>query len=207
MGVTAIGLAGLYQFHRKGLIRYGIAFLLGVPFPAWPVLTRHGSSLTYFRLAVCHYLFVKTPLTHPIILRILATQKAIPYLFNNRMESMASRRRYGPALGIYAALNEVAKHRDMLRGGRVRFRITMRRAVDARLRIFQEKGFQVEGQYSSSGKIRMDCKRRCRMRKKDPQLISAFYWTSPTKLNIMKSVSALSPLIRDLSRPMISSRG
>lgn len=31
MGVTAIGVAGLYQFHRKGLIRYGIAFILGIP--------------------------------------------------------------------------------------------------------------------------------------------------------------------------------
>jgi uncharacterized membrane protein YfcA len=31
MGVTAIGLAGLYQFHKKGLIRYGIAFILGIP--------------------------------------------------------------------------------------------------------------------------------------------------------------------------------
>jgi uncharacterized protein len=30
-GVTAIGLAGLYQFHKKGLIRYGIAFILGIP--------------------------------------------------------------------------------------------------------------------------------------------------------------------------------
>ena len=31
MGVTAIGLAGLYQFHKKGLIRYRIAFILGIP--------------------------------------------------------------------------------------------------------------------------------------------------------------------------------
>jgi len=31
MGVTAIGLAGLYQFHKKGLIRYGLGFILGIP--------------------------------------------------------------------------------------------------------------------------------------------------------------------------------
>ncbi len=31
MGVTAIGIGGLYQFHRKGLIRYRIGFLLSVP--------------------------------------------------------------------------------------------------------------------------------------------------------------------------------
>jgi uncharacterized protein len=31
MGVTAIGIGGLYQFHRKGLIRYRIAFILSVP--------------------------------------------------------------------------------------------------------------------------------------------------------------------------------
>ncbi len=30
-GVTGIGIAGLYQFHRKGLMRYGIAFILGIP--------------------------------------------------------------------------------------------------------------------------------------------------------------------------------
>ena len=30
-GVTAIGLAGIYQFHKKGLIRYGVAFILGIP--------------------------------------------------------------------------------------------------------------------------------------------------------------------------------
>jgi uncharacterized protein len=31
LGVTAIGIGGLYQFHRKGLIRYKIGFILGVP--------------------------------------------------------------------------------------------------------------------------------------------------------------------------------
>ena len=31
VGVSAIGLAGLYQFHKKGLMRYGIAFILGIP--------------------------------------------------------------------------------------------------------------------------------------------------------------------------------
>lgn len=31
IGVSAIGLAGLYQFHKKGLMRYGVAFILGIP--------------------------------------------------------------------------------------------------------------------------------------------------------------------------------
>jgi uncharacterized protein len=31
IGVSAIGLAGLYQFHKKGMMRYGIAFILGIP--------------------------------------------------------------------------------------------------------------------------------------------------------------------------------
>ncbi|MHB8773346.1 MAG: sulfite exporter TauE/SafE family protein [Syntrophales bacterium] len=31
MGVSAIGVAGLYQFHRKRLIRYKVAFILGLP--------------------------------------------------------------------------------------------------------------------------------------------------------------------------------
>jgi uncharacterized protein len=31
MGVTAIGVAGLYQFHKKKMIRYRIAFILGIP--------------------------------------------------------------------------------------------------------------------------------------------------------------------------------
>jgi uncharacterized membrane protein YfcA len=31
IGVSAIGIAGLYQFHKKGLIRYGIGFILGIP--------------------------------------------------------------------------------------------------------------------------------------------------------------------------------
>ena len=31
MGGTAIGLAGLYQFHKKGMIRYRIAFILAIP--------------------------------------------------------------------------------------------------------------------------------------------------------------------------------
>jgi uncharacterized membrane protein YfcA len=30
-GVTGIGLAGLYQFHKKRMIRYRIAFILGIP--------------------------------------------------------------------------------------------------------------------------------------------------------------------------------
>jgi uncharacterized protein len=31
MGVTGIGLAGLYSFHKKGLVRYKIGFITGVP--------------------------------------------------------------------------------------------------------------------------------------------------------------------------------
>jgi uncharacterized protein len=31
MGVTAIGIGGLYQFHRKGLIRYRVGFILAIP--------------------------------------------------------------------------------------------------------------------------------------------------------------------------------
>jgi len=31
MGVTGIGIAGLYTFHRKGLVRYGIGFIVGIP--------------------------------------------------------------------------------------------------------------------------------------------------------------------------------
>ncbi len=31
MGVTGIGIAGLYKFHQKGLVRYRIGFLMGIP--------------------------------------------------------------------------------------------------------------------------------------------------------------------------------
>ena len=31
MGVTGIGLAGLYSFHRKGMMRYRLAFIVGIP--------------------------------------------------------------------------------------------------------------------------------------------------------------------------------
>jgi uncharacterized membrane protein YfcA len=31
MGVTGIGIAGLYKFHQKGLVRYRIGFVTGIP--------------------------------------------------------------------------------------------------------------------------------------------------------------------------------
>lgn len=31
LGVTGVGIAGLYTFHRKGLVNYGIGFLVGIP--------------------------------------------------------------------------------------------------------------------------------------------------------------------------------
>jgi uncharacterized protein len=31
MGVTGIGIAGLYKFHQKGLVRYKIGFVTGIP--------------------------------------------------------------------------------------------------------------------------------------------------------------------------------
>ena len=31
IGTTGISLAGLYSFHRKGMMRYGLAFTLGIP--------------------------------------------------------------------------------------------------------------------------------------------------------------------------------
>jgi len=31
MGVTGIGIAGLYKFHQKGLVRYRIGFITGIP--------------------------------------------------------------------------------------------------------------------------------------------------------------------------------
>jgi uncharacterized protein len=31
MGVTGIGIAGLYKFHQKGLVRYKIGFITGIP--------------------------------------------------------------------------------------------------------------------------------------------------------------------------------
>lgn len=31
MGVTGVGLAGLYSFHRKGMMRYRLAFIVGIP--------------------------------------------------------------------------------------------------------------------------------------------------------------------------------
>ncbi len=30
-GTTGIGLAGLYSFHRKGMMRYRLAFIVGIP--------------------------------------------------------------------------------------------------------------------------------------------------------------------------------
>ena len=31
IGTAGIGLAGIYSFHRKGMIRYGLAFIVGIP--------------------------------------------------------------------------------------------------------------------------------------------------------------------------------
>ena len=31
LGTTGIGLAGLYSFHRKGMVRYRLAFSIGIP--------------------------------------------------------------------------------------------------------------------------------------------------------------------------------
>jgi PAS domain S-box-containing protein len=52
------------------------------------------------------------------------------------VESMASHRPYRPGLGIDAALNEIAKNRGIFYDDAV---------ADACLRLFQEKGFQLEG--------------------------------------------------------------
>jgi HD-GYP domain-containing protein (c-di-GMP phosphodiesterase class II) len=50
------------------------------------------------------------------------------------VESMASHRPYRPALGIHAALDEIKKNRGTLYDTG---------AVDACLRLFREKGFQL----------------------------------------------------------------
>jgi PAS domain S-box-containing protein len=52
------------------------------------------------------------------------------------VEAMASYRPYRPALGIDAALEEIEKNRGLLYDGP---------AVDACLRVFREKGYQIEG--------------------------------------------------------------
>ncbi|MBU1397413.1 MAG: HD domain-containing protein [Proteobacteria bacterium] len=52
------------------------------------------------------------------------------------VESMASYRPYRPALGINAALEEIEKNRETLYDAHV---------VDACLKLFREKGFQIEG--------------------------------------------------------------
>ena len=52
------------------------------------------------------------------------------------VEAMASHRPYRPALGIGAALEEIEKNRGLLYDSH---------AVDACLRVFREKGYQIEG--------------------------------------------------------------
>jgi HD-GYP domain-containing protein (c-di-GMP phosphodiesterase class II) len=52
------------------------------------------------------------------------------------VEAMASHRPYRPALGIDAALEEIEKNRGLLYDSHV---------VDACLRVFREKGYQIEG--------------------------------------------------------------
>jgi HD-GYP domain-containing protein (c-di-GMP phosphodiesterase class II) len=52
------------------------------------------------------------------------------------VEAMASHRPYRPALGIDAALAEIEKNREVLYDVNV---------ADACLRLFREKGFQIEG--------------------------------------------------------------
>jgi HD-GYP domain-containing protein (c-di-GMP phosphodiesterase class II) len=52
------------------------------------------------------------------------------------VEAMASYRPYRPAIGVEAALNEIEKNKGTLYDAD---------AVDACLRLFQEKGFQLEG--------------------------------------------------------------
>ena len=52
------------------------------------------------------------------------------------VESMASHRPYRPALGLNAALDEIEKNKGTLYDAD---------AVDACLRLFREKGFQLEG--------------------------------------------------------------
>jgi HD-GYP domain-containing protein (c-di-GMP phosphodiesterase class II) len=52
------------------------------------------------------------------------------------VEAMASHRPYRPGLGIDAALNEIEKNRGTIYDTAV---------ADACLRLFREKGFQLEG--------------------------------------------------------------
>ena len=52
------------------------------------------------------------------------------------VESMASHRPYRPALGLYAALEEIENNKGILYDTD---------AVDACLRLFREKDFQLEG--------------------------------------------------------------
>jgi HD-GYP domain-containing protein (c-di-GMP phosphodiesterase class II) len=52
------------------------------------------------------------------------------------VEAMASHRPYRASLGIDAAMEEIKKNREVFYDGRV---------VDACLRLFQEKDYQMEG--------------------------------------------------------------
>ena len=61
------------------------------------------------------------------------------------VEAMASHRPYRPGLGIDAALEEIEKNRGILYDNAV---------ADACLRLFREKGFQLEGDLILNGKLR-----------------------------------------------------
>jgi HD-GYP domain-containing protein (c-di-GMP phosphodiesterase class II) len=58
------------------------------------------------------------------------------------VEAMASHRPYRPGLGIDMALEKIGKNRETLYDNAV---------VDACLRLFREKGYQLEGAWTSSG--------------------------------------------------------
>jgi PAS domain S-box-containing protein len=63
------------------------------------------------------------------------------------VEAMASHRPYRPGLGIDAALNEIGKNRVTLYDNAV---------ADACLRLFREKGYQLEGAWTSNGNAHLN---------------------------------------------------
>jgi HD-GYP domain-containing protein (c-di-GMP phosphodiesterase class II) len=60
------------------------------------------------------------------------------------VESMASHRPYRPALGIEAALEEIEKNKGILYDNAV---------ANACLRLFREKGYQLEGEKTVNGNL------------------------------------------------------
>jgi HD-GYP domain-containing protein (c-di-GMP phosphodiesterase class II) len=60
------------------------------------------------------------------------------------VEAMASHRPYRPGLGIDMALEEIGKNRESLYDNAV---------ADACLRLFREKGYQLEGAWTSNGNL------------------------------------------------------